>query len=418
VNRRHQPPVIGFLPWGDRFETFHDKIGVSIDTFRDAFTGGWLFNYVDALRSVGVRTVIVFGSDRISRPVRFRHVATGAHVSILPAPRLHNKVRHAHTRFLPRSGELAAVASYLATPLVAVARELRRQQCDAILCQEYEYPRFDIGVVLGKLLRLPVFATYQGGNETTSLIERSVRGVTVRHCSGLIIAARDEALRVRKRYRIPSRKIAHIPNPVDVASWRGGDRNASRAELGFSQHAKVVVWHGHMEPRRKGLDVLLDAWEVIRSRRPESNLVLFLIGRGRHTAALSGRIGSDPTIRWIDRFVHNRRELRCYLSAADVYTLPSRHEGFAVAPLEAMACSLPVVVTDVSGVKDLLRGEGDGGLIVPPANVPALAGALLRVLDQPGLARILGARARQRVENQFSLEVVGPRLRRLLFPDR
>jgi glycosyltransferase involved in cell wall biosynthesis len=411
-----KPPTVGLLPWGDRFETFHHKIGASLETFRDQLTGGWLFYYLDALHSVGIRTVLIFGSDKVSRPIRFVHAGTGASVSVLPTPRLHIKVRNAHLRFLPRSKTLATVASYLATPPLVVARELRREECDVILCQEYEYPRFDMALLLGRWLGVPVFATYQGGNETASSIERPIRWLTVRHCAGLIIAASSEVARVRQTYRVPAKMIAHIPNPVDVGAWRSGTRTAARAELGISQDARVVEWHGHMEVPRKGLDVLLDAWEVIRSMRPKANLLLLLVGSGRNTAELGRRIDSNPTIRWVDRFVYERTELRRYLAAADIYTLPSRHEGFAVAPLEAMASGLPVVATDVSGVRDLLpRGETDGGLIVPPENPQALAGALLRLLRDPALARSLGERARRRVEKHFSLQVVGPRLQGFLF---
>ena len=142
-----------------------------------------------------------------------------------------------------------------------------------------------------------------------------------------------------------------------------------------------------------------------------------LVGTGRNTGELRRRADQDPSIRWIDRYVLDREELWRYLSAADVYTLPSRHEGFAVAPIEAMACGLPVVAADASGVADLL-GSGDegGGIIVPREAPAALASALLRVLGDPGWAHELGARARRRAEERFSLEVVGGSLRDFMFP--
>ena len=127
----------------------------------------------------------------------------------------------------------------------------------------------------------------------------------------------------------------------------------------------------------------------------------------------------NSRVRWIDRFVHDREDLKTYLCAADVYTLPSRHEGFAIAPLEAMACGLPVVAADTSGVADLVPdGEASGGVVVPREDATALASALGRLLDDPARAGELGTRARRRVEKEFSLEVVGRRLRDFVLPVR
>ena len=145
--------------------------------------------------------------------------------------------------------------------------------------------------------------------------------------------------------------------------------------------------------------------------------LLLLVGTGRNTADLRRRTSGNPNILWIDRYVLDRDELWRYLSTADIYCLPSRSEGFAVAPMEAMSCGLPVVAADVSGVQDLLAGgEEGGGVIVPPEDPFALAAALHRLMDDDELARELGRRARRRAEQEFSLAIVGDRLRRFLFP--
>jgi glycosyltransferase involved in cell wall biosynthesis len=158
---------------------------------------------------------------------------------------------------------------------------------------------------------------------------------------------------------------------------------------------------------RKGLDVLLDAWGLVCAERPDRDLLLLLVGQGRNTGELRRRVEGDRRVRWIDRYVH----------AADVYTLPSRHEGFAIAPLEAMACGLPVVAADASGVADLLGdGEEAGGVVVPREDPVALATALRRLLEDPTLAHQLGSHARRRAEEEFSLAVVGLRLRDFVFP--
>jgi glycosyltransferase involved in cell wall biosynthesis len=410
--------TLAFFIGGDTFEGWFDKVGISLETFRTELTGGWLFNYVEALQQAGIRPVMFFATGKVRATTRFVHVPTGASVCLFPTPSLHRKLRAAQLRFELRSKAIWSVGSYLATPMLLLKHELRREGCEAILCQEYEQPRFDLCVLLGQTLGLPVFATYQGAHRTHSWVERPFRRLSVRRSSGLIIAAHTEIQRVRAAYGIPAQRIAHIPNPMDVAAWRAIDQREAREQIGIDPDARVVVWHGHTQIRRKGLDVLLDAWELIRSQRPGPGALLLLVGTGRNTSELKRRVDGDPSIRWIDRYVLDRRELWRYLSAGDVYTLPSRHEGFAVAPVEAMACGLPVVAADASGIPDLLgEGQDGGGVIVPREDPVALASALLRFLEDPALAREFGARARRRAEQEFSLKFVGQRLRAFIFPE-
>ena len=76
-------------------------------------------------------------------------------------------------------------------------------------------------------------------------------------------------------------------------------------------------------------------------------------------------------MQFVEEWVLDRARIRTFLSAADVYAFPSRHEGFAVAPLEAMACGLPIVAADAPGVPDLLAcGEACGGIMVPRFLMP------------------------------------------------
>lgn len=121
---------------------------------------------------------------------------------------------------------------------------------------------------------------------------------------------------------------------------------------------------------------------------------------------------ADGSILWRDDYVTDRKLIRRRLAAGDIYAFPSRSEGFAVAPLEAMACGLPVVAADASGVPDIFsRGEEDGGLVVSRGDVETFAEALGRLIDQPDYARSLGAHARRRMEQAFSLEAVGSQMR-------
>jgi glycosyltransferase involved in cell wall biosynthesis len=369
------------------------------------------------LRSAGIRTVLFFGSAHLSEPLRFRHRPTGTPVCLVPSPRLHQKLQGGRDRYLPGSRVMRSVLSYASIPPRLLARELRRERCEAILCQEYEHARFDVCSLLGRLLRLPVFATFQGGTAGASRLERPIRPLALRWCAGLIVGASGELARVQSKYTLPPSKLAHIPNPIDVQAKPPLDRDQARERLGIDPNARVVVWHGRVQIELKGLDTLLESWRLVRDARAGVPLLLLLVGGGNDAEELRRLLKASglDNVRWIDRFIVDRDELLQYLAAADVSTLPSRSEGFPVAALEAMACGLPVVAAEVNGIADMLEGgEASGGVVVPPGDAGALAGALGRLLDDEGLRRELGARARHRVEQRFSFETVGRQLREFM----
>ncbi len=314
-----------------------------------------------------------------------------------------------------RAAFLKELSPYLATPLRVLARELRREGCGVVLCQEYEHARFDACVLLGRLAGLRVYATFQGGNWQLSRFERPLRPLALRACSGLIVGSTVEADRLRRRYGMPDRKVARIFNPIDLRMWPPADQEGARADLGIPRDARVVAWHGRVELHRKGLDVLVAAWRLVRDARRDRDIRLLLVGSGRDAGALRALLGDDPGVHWVDEYVNDRKVIRRHLAAADVYAFPSRNEGFPVAPVEAMACGLPVVAADAPGVADIL---GDDGRVVPAGDAGALARALGSLLDDEGLRSRLGERARRRAEEHFSLESVGRELRAFLTGER
>jgi len=433
------PRRVALLPWGDVIEDYLDGIGLSFEDFRTKMTGGWLFGYAEALVRVGAEPVIVCVSASTSRPYRTTHLPTGVAMRVLPAPGPYRLARRARSRFASAPGPVGGavrpeqasgrrqrgwgirlaqqVAPWLATPYRALLRELRGGSYTAILCQEYENPRFDACVLIGRSLALPVFATFQGATWQTSLLERATRPATLRACQGLIIAPGVEARRVREQYGIDPARIHRIFNPIDTALWYPERDGAARDELGVPRNARVVVWHGRVEMEPKGLDVLLDAWSrVCRSRRSR-DLRLVLVGTGRDSPALRAALAARalPGVQWRDEYVLDRPLARRCLSAADVYVFPSRREGFAVAPLEAMACGLPVVAAAAPGIPDIFEeGTAHGGIVVSTGDAGALAHALGDLLDDPERGELLGARARQRVESAFSFDAVGRQLHELL----
>ncbi|MEU9107926.1 glycosyltransferase [Streptomyces xanthophaeus] len=198
-----------------------------------------------------------------------------------------------------------------------------------------------------------------------------------------------------------------VRNGVDLDHFRPGapdpgqDKAAARAALplpeGFPGEGPLTVCVGRL-CQQKGQDVLLRAWPEVVGAVPGARLALVGDGpdteRLRRTAALSGT-GVH--------FAGAATDIRPWLRAADLVVLPSRWEGMALAPLEAMACGRPVLVSDVSGARESLP-PGQGRLcLVPPEDPTALAKALGRLLTEPRLLAELGEQARQHARTDFDV---------------
>jgi glycosyltransferase involved in cell wall biosynthesis len=422
---------IALLPWGNTIEDFLQGIGVSFEQFCAEMNGGWLFSYVQALQLAGFEVTIFCFSGRSHAVISRAHRATGAEICLIPAKPAYRWVRHFvadpyawETDNMFSGSKLPKLAKkiirhllpYLTTPERSLWRELKRRNVRAILCQEYEYGRFDIVTALGALLRLPVFAIFQGGNWHSSRLEKLTRPLAIRQCAGLIIGSSSEAARVQSDYRISSNKIARLPNPLDLTDWEPVPQWEARQSLGIPIGARIAISHGRIDIFRKGLDLLLDAWSKLRLAHPDEDWRLVLIGSGDDAPKFRSILnGVDySSVLWIDDYIRDRALLRRWLCAADVYVMASRHEGFPVAPLEGMACGLPVIATAVPGMAEIMGDKVPlPGITIPIADAPALARAMEKLLTDMQLSRDLGFHAKRRAQD-FSLPSVSTQLRSFL----
>ncbi|MFF4249923.1 glycosyltransferase [Streptomyces sp. NPDC001663] len=206
------------------------------------------------------------------------------------------------------------------------------------------------------------------------------------------------ALGIRSRYTV-------VRNGVDL-EWCGppevSAREAARSRLGVAGTGPLAVCVARL-CRQKGQDVLLDAWAEVEERMPRARLVL--VGGGPERSVLAARASS--TVRFAGAVV----DPRDWYLAADLVVLASRWEaGLALAPLEAMACSRPVVVTDVPGAREFLPRRQVPSAVVPLEDPGALAAAMTRLLADPATSRALGEEARAHVRRHHDVRRVVERM--------
>jgi glycosyltransferase involved in cell wall biosynthesis len=180
-----------------------------------------------------------------------------------------------------------------------------------------------------------------------------------------------------------------IPNGVDLAAHQvatADQRAAARRRFGLDPAVPVVVCVGRLH-RQKGQHRLLDAWPAVRAAVPRAELVL--VGHGPDAESLLARAGDGVQL------VGASAEVDTWFAAADVVAAPSTWEGMSLSLLEAMAAGRSVVVTDVPGMREVVRPGV--GACVPLDDPGALAGALVERLQDPELAATEGAAGRAAV---------------------
>jgi glycosyltransferase involved in cell wall biosynthesis len=222
-----------------------------------------------------------------------------------------------------------------------------------------------------------------------------------------VVAPSDAIERELREADYSASRIVRIDNGVAIPPpCSPGQKEAARSALAEANWdlkcepgAPVVVYTGRLHPD-KGLPDLVRAWPPVAKRWPRARL--WLIGEGPQRDELFDLIG-DLGFRYLICLPGSFDEIDDVLAAADLFVLPSYSEGMSLSLLEAMAAGLPVVASDIPGNRAVLTHEREG-LLVPPGDSGRLAAAITQVLSLPARGVELGAAARQRVNEHFSLE--------------
>jgi glycosyltransferase involved in cell wall biosynthesis len=202
----------------------------------------------------------------------------------------------------------------------------------------------------------------------------------------------------------PRGRIETVPNAIVSERFANPpDRAAARERFGLDADADVVLCLGWW-PGIKGVDVFLDALQSIAERHPKLNALL--VGEEEMRSFLAERLPKQPSWLRTSGFVDDSAWL---FAAADVFVSPSRAEGQSSAVGEALACGLPVVMSDIPGTA--LWGGAPAVVTFPSENAPALAAELEQLLGAPRPQRTAaGAQNRDWLRRNYSLDAWSGRM--------
>ncbi len=216
-----------------------------------------------------------------------------------------------------------------------------------------------------------------------------IEGLNARTADAVLTTSRYCQAAVERHYRVPPGAVRLIPEGIDLARWQALARDVPRGGDGAT-----ILCVARQYPRKHVAD-LLRAMPALRRAVPRARAII--AGDGPEHAnlrALAGELGLGQAVRFTGALPDD--QLAQLYRQADVFCLPSVQEGFGIVFLEAMACGLPVVATRSAAIPEVVPDRA-AGLLVPPSDPPALAGALTELLQSPQLRAEYGQSGQEHV---------------------
>ena len=301
-----------------------------------------------------------------------------------PALEIQQGIRVYHPRFLSVPGLLRQFDGWsMALASFGLMRQLKRQGAQ-LIDAHFTYPDGEAATRLGRWLKLPVTITLRGTevphSRNPALRPRLARTL---QAAARVFSVSDSLRQLALELGVAADKTEVVGNGVDIARFQPVPRAASRARFGLPDTAKVLISVGGLV-ERKGMHRVIDCLPELIKRH--SDLHYLIVGgaspEGDNRAELTAqvaRLGLADRVHFLGALPSD--ELKWPLSASDVFVLSTRNEGWANVFLEAMACGLPVVSTDVGGNAEVVCRE-ELGSIVPFGDATALQAALNAALSK------------------------------------
>ena len=197
-------------------------------------------------------------------------------------------------------------------------------------------------------------------------------------------------------------KVTCVRSAVDAEPYlHAVDRAAFQREFGLPPQAIVVGMVAQLISR-KGHRYLIEAVAALREHYPDLRVLFF--GRGPLQAELENEI-AQAGLADVIRLAGFRNDLPQWLGGLDILAHPADMEGLGVSLLQASAAGVPIITSRAGGLPEAVA-DNVSGLLIPPGDVAALAQALRRLLDDPGLRRQMGEAGRARILAEFSIDAM------------
>jgi glycosyltransferase involved in cell wall biosynthesis len=392
---------------------FRDKLHIDKKQYVNFYQDDWSFLYVKMLKKFNVDITLYAFSLETKKIEVYTHKPTGCKIKFLSVPGIHkllNKI--GSEKSLLHKGFHRYLSSYTSTMSSDLLKSLTCDRPDLIYQQEYESGRFDVLALLAKYLKIPLIAEYHGRDPAFSAnlagFGRFCKKCTIRMARRILCINKNEYRRVKREYALSQDKVVYLPNPVDANFFMQRSKENAKRYLGLDPNKRFILFVGRLVNAHKGITYLIDAFKGVTEIY--GDVTLLIVGRGPDEKYLMDycAIKKIPNIGF-KGWIKLRRDLSYFYNASEFLVCPSIDEAFGLVNLEAMASGIPVIGSDVGGIKDIIV-NGKTGFLVQPKNSKALYEKMLTLLKDNNLSEFMGKSSRKRVEDYFSCDIIGSNL--------
>lgn len=317
-------------------------------------------------------------------------------------------------------GQVWLLAPLMLVSAYARLRSLVRSFRPDVLHAHWIVPNGFIAAKVSEATGIPLFCTLHGSDVFTAEKNALYRWMacTAGRRASLVTSCSADLSERLVRLGVAEDRIELVPNGCFAHEFRSNPEagQALRRQLGIAERETLILALGRLV-YKKGFDVLLRAAPEVLARCPEARIVV--AGAGELAKDLANQARSQGLG---DRVLFpgavDRHSVPAYFAAADVFTMPSVRDaagnvdGLPIVVLEAMAAGKPVVASRLSGIP-LAVGDDRTGLLVPAGDAPALADALIRLVEDPALRSRLGEAGRARIESELDWSRIAARHREI-----
>ena len=294
----------------------------------------------------------------------------------------------------------------LANKVVQVAREVRLEVVHA----HYAIPHATAALLARQVLEasghtVPRVVTTLHGTDITLVGSdpsfSEIVAFSIETSDG--VTAVSQSLREATRRELNVRRdIEVIPNCLDCAIYRRREVPGLRKRFAADDSTRLVIHVSNFRPVKR-IDAVMEVFARISRAVPAR---LLLVGDGPELGT-AYRLGRELDIAPLVETLGAQEDVIPLLSAADLFLLPSAQESFGLAALEAMACEVPVVASNVGGLPEVIS-HGVSGFLRDPGDLDGMAGDAIALLTDPVLHRRIADAARTRVRDEFCIDRVVP----------